>query len=82
MKVANARLTDRQAQVIRLAGAGLKDEAIACELCISLSGVRRHWRTLFEKFNVHTARAVIWEYARAEQNWYVGKDRKSGNPKP
>ena len=54
-------LTAREAEVVRLAGSGLRNKEVADQLCISEGTVKAHLRAIFEKLEVSSrARLIVY----------------------
>lgn len=54
-------LTQREAEILKLAASGLTHKEIAYQLGISAKTVRNHMANLYEKLNIHArAQAVVW----------------------
>lgn len=54
-------LTERELEVLRLVAEGKSNQAIADELILSVSTVKSHQRTCFQKLNVNTRTEVVVE---------------------
>ncbi len=55
----NWKLTNREAQLLKLIAAGYKNKEIADRLCISLKTVETHRATLMKKFNAHNVATLL-----------------------
>ena len=52
-------LSPREESVVRLAGMGLTDKGIACELGIAEGTVGHYWRRAFHKLRVNSRAAAV-----------------------
>jgi DNA-binding NarL/FixJ family response regulator len=55
----NWKLTNREAQLLKLIAAGYKNKEIADSLCISVKTVETHRATLMKKFNAHNVATLL-----------------------
>jgi DNA-binding NarL/FixJ family response regulator len=55
----NWKLTNREAQLLKLIASGYKNKEIADRLCISVKTVETHRATLMKKFNAHNVATLL-----------------------
>jgi len=58
----SAKLSPRQAEIVRLISRGKTDKEIAAELSISAGTVKTHLRIVFTKLRAHSRSHAVFRY--------------------
>ena len=84
-RLRGARLTDREAEVLRLVAAGLSNRDIADDLCLSVKTVARHLSNIFVKLGVSSrtaATAFAYTHGIVEEAWRLRHRAPDGEKAP
>jgi DNA-binding NarL/FixJ family response regulator len=59
----NAKLSPRQAQIVRLISRGKTDKEIAADLKVSVATVKTHLRVVFVRLRVRTRAQAVFRFS-------------------
>lgn len=60
----HAKLSPRQAEILRLISRGKTDKEIASELALKLPTVKSHLRVVFVRLRVHTRAQAVFRFSQ------------------